>query len=120
MDTNPLADMDGAATVIVTRNARHDVGERELYVSLDGAPNHILRYGDSVKLPVAPGHHRLRVHNTWKRRVAEFDVAPGEEVRFRAVNAPGKGYTFMAVFFGFALMNTELERENAPPTRASA
>jgi hypothetical protein len=110
-----LAGIDGAAAVIVTRNAGHDIGERELYVSLDGAPNAILRYGDTVTLPVTPGHHRLRVHNTWKRRVAEFDVAPGEQVRFRAVNAPGKGYTFMAVFFGFALMNTELERDDAPP-----
>lgn len=109
-----MAEPEGAAVVIVTRNARHDIGERELYVSLDGAPNHILRYGDTVKLPVAPGHHRLRVHNTWKRRVAEFDVAAGEEMRFSAVNAAGKGYTLMAVFFGFALMNTELEREDTP------
>ena len=120
MDSNPSTATDAAATVIVTRNSRHDIGERELYVSLDGAANHILRYGDSVKLPVAPGHHRLRVHNTWKRRVAEFDVAAGEEVRFRTVNAPGKGYTFMAVFFGFALMDTELEREEAPPGQAPA
>lgn len=104
--------MAQTGTVVVRRTARHDVQERELYVSIDGGPNEILRFGDTVRIPVAPGHHRMRVHNTWKRRVAEFDVTPGAEVRFSAANVPGRGYQFMAVFFGFAFMNTELERED--------
>jgi len=100
-----------SAAVIVRRAASHDVGERELYVSVDGAPNEILRFRDEVRIPVAPGHHRLRVHNTWSRKVAEFEAAPGEEIRFSAANVAGKGYLMSAVFFGFALMHTELQRE---------
>ena len=97
--------------MIVRRTASHDVRERELYVSVDGAPNEILRFGDQVRIQVPPGHHRMRVHNTWSRKVAEFDTSPGEEVRFSAANVPGRGYHLTAAFFGFALMNTELERE---------
>lgn len=106
--------MERAATLVVRRTAEHDVKEREIYISVDGAPNEILRFGDTVRIPIAPGHHRLRAHNTWSRRFAEFDAAPGEEVRFSTANVPGKGYMFSAVFFGFALMNTELQREEVP------
>ena len=118
--------MSESGTLVVRRTAKGDVGERELYVSVDGGPNAILRFGDTVRLPVSRGRHRLRVHNTLRRRHAEFTVAPGQEVRFSAANVPGTGYQFMAVFFGFALMNTELEREDdgadaqrASPTRHS-
>lgn len=102
---------DAAATVTVRRTADHDVRERELYVSLDYGPNTILRFGDSVRLPLQPGRHRLRVHNTLSRRVTEFDIAPGQEIAFSAVNVRGKGYLWTAMFFGFALMFTELERD---------
>ena len=109
-------ELNASATVTVRRTASHDVRERELYVSIDGSPNEILQFGDSVSIPVSPGHHRIRVHNTLSRRVAEFDVTPGEEVRFSAVNVRGKGFLWMAAFFGFALMYTELEREAARPS----
>lgn len=85
--------------------------ERELYVSVDGGPNSILTYGDSVTIPLTPGHHHLRVHNTISRRRAEFDVAPGDQVRFSAANVRGKGFALLAVFFGIAPMHTVLERE---------
>lgn len=84
--------------------------ERELYVSVDGGPNSILRFGDSVTLPLTPGHHRLRVHNTISRRFAEFDAAPGDRIRFSAANVRGKGFEILAMFFGIAPMHTVLER----------
>ena len=86
--------------------------ERELYVSVDGGPNAILRFGDSVTIPIAQGPHQLRVHNTLSRRRAEFEAAPGEHVRFSAANVKGKGFEIMAVFFGIAPMHTVLERED--------
>ena len=85
--------------------------ERELYVSVDGGPNAILRYADSITIAVEPGHHHLRVHNTWSRRRAEFDVAAGEQVRFSTANVRGKGFEIIAIFFGIAPMYTVLERE---------
>jgi hypothetical protein len=106
--------VNDSATLIVRRTADHDLKERELYVSVDGGPNTILRFGDTARLSIPPGRHRLRVHNTWKRQFAEFDVEPGGEVRFAAANVAGSGYQWMAVFLGFALMNTELHREDHP------
>jgi hypothetical protein len=55
------------------------------------------------------------VHNTISRRSAEFDVADGEEIRFRAANVRGKSFAMMAMFFGIAPMYTVLERENGGP-----
>jgi hypothetical protein len=101
------------AQLTVARTSSDDMQERELYVSIDGGPNAVLRFGDSVTVPLASGHHRLRVHNTISRRVAEFDAAPGQHIRFRAANVRGKGFAMMAMFFGIAPMHTVLDREDA-------
>jgi hypothetical protein len=103
--------VDAAPTITVHRRSSADMQERELYVSVDGGPNAILSFGDSVTIPVTPGHHRLRVHNTISRRRAEFEVAPGDQIRFSAANVRGKGFGILAVFFGIAPMHTVLERE---------
>jgi hypothetical protein len=100
---------DSALTI--HRTSSIDMQERELYVSVDGAPNVILRYGDQVTIPHTPGHHILRVHNTISRRRAEFDVAPGEHVRFSAANVRGKNFGILATFLGIGPMHTVLERE---------
>jgi hypothetical protein len=102
-----------SAQLTVRRTSPADMQERELYVSVDGGPNSILRYGDSVTLPLDPGHHRLRVHNTISRRFAEFDANPGEHVRFNSANVRGKGFALMAMFLGIAPMHTVLERDDA-------
>ena len=104
-------DSPDSASITVNRNAPDDSQDRELYVSLDGGPSTILRYGDSMTLPVDPGHHELRVHNTWSRKRADVDVAPGERVRFVAVNVMAKKIGVMAGLLGFAAMKTRLERE---------
>jgi len=108
---------DGAATLTVVRTSPEDMQERELYVAVDGERRGILRFGDSLTVAVSPGHHRLRVHNTISRKYAEFEVADGEEIRFRAANVRGKGFAMMAMFFGIAPMYTVLERDNGGPAR---
>lgn len=104
---------DGGAHTQLTvhRTSPDDMQERELYVAVDGGPNAILRFGDSVTLDIAPGHHRLRVHNTISRKHAEFDAAAGQHVRFRSANVRGKGFALMAMFLGIAPMYTVLERD---------
>ena len=99
------------SAITVHRTSPADMQERELYVSVDGAPNVILSYGDQVTIPLTPGRHRLRVHNTISRRRAEFDVAPGEHVRFSASNVRGKNFGILATFLGIGPMHTVLERE---------
>ena len=82
-------------------------------MSVDGGPSAILRYGDSVTVPVAPGAHQLRVHNTWSRKRADFEVSAGDHIRFVAVNVALKKVGVMAALLGFAAMETRLEREDA-------
>jgi len=103
--------MAGDSAITVHRTSPADMQERELYVSVDGAPNVILSFGDQVTIPLTPGHHTLRVHNTMSRRRAEFDVAAGEHVRFSAANVRGKNFGILATFLGIGPMHTVLERE---------
>jgi hypothetical protein len=105
------------ARLTIRRTSPEDIKERELYASVDGKKVAILRFGEEVTVTLAPGRHEVRVHNTWSRKKAEFDAAPGQHVRFTTVNVPGKGFALWAVFVGAALMWTVLEREeDGPPT----
>jgi hypothetical protein len=97
-------------TVTVHRTSPDDMQERELYVSVDGGKNTILRYGDSMTMTVAPGSHTIRVHNTISRRHASFNASPGEHLVFQSANIRGKGFAMLAIFFGIAPMHTSLER----------
>lgn len=99
-------------TLTVHRTSPRDMEERELYIKLDGAAIGILRFRDSITVPIAPGRHELRVHNTISRKRAEFDVAPGQQVRFSAVNMKGKHFGLLAMFLGIAPMYTILERDD--------
>jgi len=103
--------MTSSASITVHRTSAEDMQERELYVSVDGAPNRILSFGDSVTVPLEAGRHTLRVHNTISRRRAEFDVAAGEQVRFSAANVRGKNFGILATFLGIGPMHTVRERE---------
>jgi hypothetical protein len=96
----------------IRRTVSDDVQQRELFVSLDRKRIAILLYGDVATVTIAPGHHELSVHNTLSRKRAEFDVVPGQHVRFTAANVPGKGFAYWAFFLGAALMWTVLERES--------
>jgi hypothetical protein len=111
METVAL-DTTAAGSLTVIRMSPEDMQERELYVAVDGHRRGILRYGDSLTVPISPGHHRLRVHNTISRRYAEFDVSNGEQICFRAANVRGKGFAMLAMFFGIAPMHTVLERDD--------
>ena len=54
--------------ITVTRDAPEDVQIRQLVVSIDGKQAAILLFGESMTRELAPGLHRLRIHNTlvWK------------------------------------------------------
>ena len=103
--------MADGGTLTVRRTSPEDMQERELYVSIDGGPNTILSYGDSLSVPVTPGHHRLRVHNTISRRRAEFVVTAGETIRFSTANVRGRNFGILATFLGIGPMHTVLVRE---------
>ena len=111
MPDSTAAPGDESAQVTIHRTSPADMQERELYVSVDGGKNAILRYGDAVTVKVSPGRHSVRVHNTLSRRRAEFDAAAGDRISFSAANVKSKEFGILAMFFGIAPMHTVLERE---------
>ena len=90
------------ATITVRRQSPHDVGYREVFISLDGESLGILRYGDIITRDTTPGPHRLQAHNTLFWKTLEFTLAVGEHATFIAVNRAGWGtYSVLAFFIGF-------------------
>ena len=51
----------------------------------------------SITTELQPGRHRVRVSNTLVWKTLEFDLAPGEQVFFEAINRTGPGTFLMLV-----------------------
>jgi hypothetical protein len=90
------------ASVTIARTHASDVGLRQLVITLDGERLGDLLFGESVQRDVAPGPHRLRVSNTLVWKTLEFEVKPGEQVRFEAINRAGKLTFPLLVLLGAA------------------
>jgi hypothetical protein len=88
------------SSVTIARTHTTDVRLRQLVITLDGERLGDLLFGESMQRDVAPGPHRLRVSNTLVWKTLEFDVKPGEQVRFDAINLAGKLTYPMLVMFG--------------------
>lgn len=92
--------MESAAIVTLTRTASHDVGIRQVFVSIDGVQVAVLVHGQTAEVPVAPGPHRMRIHNTLVWKTVAFDAAPGEQIRFDIVNRAGLGTVALVATLG--------------------
>jgi hypothetical protein len=99
--------------VTVTRNLPIDVQQRQIFVSLDGAPLATLVFGQSVTRPIAPGPHRIRAHNTLVWKNLEFDVRPGEDVQFDLANRPGRWLLGALALLGVGPLFLTFERRPA-------
>ena len=88
------------SSVTITRTHQSDFRQRQLIITLDGERLGDLMFGDAISQDVAPGPHTLRVSNTLVWKTVTFDVKPGEQVRFEAINRPGKLTYPMLVLFG--------------------
>ena len=98
-------------SVTVSRRSADDVRLRQLVVSVDGRNAGTLLYGESVAVEVEPGSHRLRVHNTLVWKTVQFEAAPGEHVRFSAVNRAGFGTYTMIGLLGAGPLYVTITRE---------
>ena len=101
----------GTARIIITRKDPRDVQDRQVVVSLDGEPLATLLYGKEVTREVPAGRHRLRAHNTLFWKTIDFDLAPGEAARFRAINRAGAGTFSMLGLLGVGPLFLTFERE---------
>jgi hypothetical protein len=103
--------MDPArAQITVERTSPGDVRQRQVVLSLDGERLATLLFGESVTREIAPGHHRLRAHNTLVWKNVEFDCAAGAQVRFVTVNRAGFGSTALVALLGAGPLYVTLER----------
>ena len=74
----------------VTRTDPGDVQQRQLILTLDGQRLGQLLFGETLTHEMLPGPHRLRISNTLFWKTISFVARPGEEIRFEAVNRPGR------------------------------
>jgi hypothetical protein len=106
------SDVEAAgARITVTRRESNDMGQREIFVALDGQDLAILRHGEAVTREVAPGAHRIRAHNTLMWKTIEFELQPGDHARFRVINRAGWGTYSLMGWLGAGLVYLTFERE---------
>ena len=90
--------MEGQARITISRQSPDDLGQREIYLHLDGEELAILRHGETITREVSPGLHHLRAHNTLFRKSQDVNLESGDDVRFVVINKPGPGtYSMMAI-----------------------
>jgi hypothetical protein len=103
-----------SAQLTVSRNMSNDMGIREVYIYLDGEMIATLRNKESVTRDISSGHHALRAFNTLVSKTVEFDVQPGERVRFTTSNRSGCG-SFLIFLLGAGPLYVSLVREDESP-----
>lgn len=98
-----------SAQITVTRNCEDDVQTRQIIVSLDGAQKAELMFGDAISFAATPGHHTLRVDNTWNHKDVVLDVAAGTDLRFLTKSSAGQFSRFLLVAFGAGPIYVSIE-----------
>ena len=98
------------ASVTIVRRSKEDFQQRQLVVWLDGERLGDLMFGDAFSREVHPGPHTLRVSNTLVWKTLAFDVKPGEQVRFEAINRPGRVTYPMLAILGVGPLYVTLRR----------
>lgn len=98
------------ARLLVTRSSNRDVGNRQVFVSLDGNKLRDILFNEKIDRPIAAGRHRLRVHNTLFWKTIDFDAGPGETVHFETINYQGRGFVTFMLVIGVAPLFLAVER----------
>ena len=101
-----------AAWITVSRTEPNDVRDRQIILSMDGAPLGTLLFGQQTSREVAPGRHRLKAHNTLFWKNIEVDLAPGEHARFVVINRAGSGTLSLLGILGVGPLYLTFERRD--------
>jgi len=102
---------DAEARLTIARTSPEDLKQRQVIIKLDGEWMADLMYDHTITRAIEPGHHHLRVDNTWNKKNIEFDAAAGEDVKFRVVNRAGRFTWFLVASLGAGPMYVSIERE---------
>jgi hypothetical protein len=101
-----------SARVTVYRTHADDIRQRQVIARVDDAPPATLMFGESHSTEVAPGPHRLKLHNTLVRKRVDFTAAPGEHVEFDVINKPGRLTLGFLSLLGVAPLFLEVRRRS--------
>jgi len=112
---NPSDSHPASAQVTVTRNCDDDLQTRQIIVSLDGQRKAELMFGDSISFSTTPGHHTLRVDNTWNHKDLELKVVAGNDLRFVTKSTAGQLSRFLLVAFGAGPIYVSIEPAPSDP-----
>ena len=102
--------MEQSAELTIHRKSPQDEGERQLFVSLDGERLGMLGYRRELTRRIAPGAHRLRIHNTFWWKTVRFEARADEHLHFAAVNVVPSAMVGIAAALGTAPMFVRVER----------
>jgi hypothetical protein len=98
------------ARITISRTLPIDVGQRQVYVSLDGERIATLLFGESVTRAIAPGSHKIRLNNTLVWKTLRFDAEPGADIEFVFANRPGRFTLGFLALMGVAPLFLTAER----------
>jgi len=96
--------------LIIARTMAGDVGQRQVYVDLDGERIATLLDRESVSRDIAPGSHRIKLNNTLVSKTMEFTASAGETVHYRFANRPGRFVLPFLALVGVAPLFLKVER----------
>jgi hypothetical protein len=105
------------AQLRVTHKHEGDYMARGIKLGLDGKDLTLLKSGKSIILEIEPGHHSLRIDNTFYPKTVEFDVEEGEQAHYRIWNKRGFG-SWMVEVLGAGPMYLQVEK--AEPIESEA
>ncbi len=117
--TNPSDSTAASAKITVLRNCDDDVQTRQIIVSLDGEQKAELMFGDTIEIFALPGHHTLRVDNTWNRKDLDLDVVAGDDLRFVTKSSAGQFSRFLLVVFGAGPIYVSIEPAPSDPIKTA-
>jgi hypothetical protein len=113
-------DVAAPARITVHRSSPEDAKQRQVILTLDGAPLATLLYGQRVTREIPAGRHWLRANNTLVWKTIEFDATPGADLHFSIVNRAARGMLWMVALFGAGPMFVSIERVPPPPASGPA
>lgn len=98
-----------SAQLRVTHKDEGDYMARGIKLALDDTDLTLLKSGKSTLVEVEPGHHRLRIDNTFHAKTVEFDVRAGEQAHYRVWNKRGFG-SWLVEILGAGPMYLAIEK----------
>lgn len=76
------------AILHLSRDSARDTRYRGIYVSLDGIEIGRLNHSDRMTIDLIPGHHVVRVTNTWATKYVRLDVEEDSEFALQVGSLP--------------------------------